>query len=725
MISPAKIKWLAGQVTPIELAARLRLRLRKALSREWRGDVPSELATRTVFKETDHRERLVRAFEENGLTGETIRQASRVMDGVFTLFGGITHDVGDELPDWLAAWPQGHRWEENYFFDIDISGSDGRDVRYTWELSRHGDLVALARAAFLSNDNSFRIRMETLLSDWIEKNPFLKGPNWASALEVGVRAVAWVFIDDASPIRDALERGRFLEVLYQHGAYLELFMTSGFNPSNHIIGEAAGLFLLGCKFTGEAPARWRAMARRILEEELRRQTYPSGASREHSINYHRFVTALFSVALCVSGKDAFSRDYRSRLGGMYRFLAEVARPDGSFADLGDSDNADALPMAPPAPNDLSGDLALGAALFPGEAPLPAGVAVVSPQVLWLLGPRKAINTQAAPVKSSLVEGAGLFVLKSPGGRLQAEFDAGPQGFSPVASHGHADALALTLWRGGERLVDAGTYRYNGDPAWRDAFRSTAFHNTVTVDGRSQASPARSFRWLTLADAKPSGSFLSEDFDWARGTLEPDANRPWRHEREVIRVGDSVIIVLDHVKYRGRHECRTRFHTGEAALSVCGNSTAATYVDGASMKILGPEGAAISVETIWRSKLYGEKRESSALQAVAEFENEAFLPWVIAFDEAKLTRIAPDKGAMDVVRAVCGNREFVWMAGREPGLAHVGGVRLVGRWCLLEIARGIIKKAWAADAWALEEDSRRLFTCFGGASTGIIYEAEAD
>ena len=56
-------------------------------------------------------------------------------------------------------------------------------------------------------------------------------------------------------------------------------------------------------------------------------------------------------------------------------------------------------------------------------------------------------------------------------------------------HGHADLLSVQLTgEGRERLIDPGTGSYMRRED-RDWFRGTAAHNTLEVDGRSQAIPA--------------------------------------------------------------------------------------------------------------------------------------------------------------------------------------------------------------------------------------------
>src|SRR6185436_14954164 len=127
-------------------------------------------------------------------------------------------------------------------------------------------------------------------------------------------------------------------------------------------------------------------------------------------------------------------------------------------------------------------------------------------------------------------------------RVSVVFDCGELGFGAIAAHGHADALSVAVRAGGvDLLVDPGTYDYFSFPAWRQYFRSTRAHNTITVDGHDQSELLGSFQWGRRASARrldwrprPGGGAVAGEHDGYRRLPSPvtcrrslDLDRPSR------------------------------------------------------------------------------------------------------------------------------------------------------------------------------------------------------
>jgi hypothetical protein len=105
---------------------------------------------------------------------------------------------------------------------------------------------------------------------------------------------------------------------------------------------------------------------------------------------------------------------------------------------------------------------------------------------WLLGVDATRKLAALPKpteapRSVLFREGGYAVLRN--GRDHVFIDCGPVGAAGRGWHGHNDVLSFEAFLDGHLLVvDCGTYVYSADYEARNAFRSTAYHNTPKVDG---------------------------------------------------------------------------------------------------------------------------------------------------------------------------------------------------------------------------------------------------
>ena len=180
------------------------------------------------------------------------------------------------------------------------------------------------------------------------------------------------------------------------------------------------------------------------------------------------------------------------------------------------------------------------------------------EVTWITG-AAAPSGHGAPGRSTALRASGYFVSRSERGD-HLVIDAGPHGYLN-GGHAHADALSVTLSvRGRPLLIDPGTACYTSDPALRDRFRSTRYHNTLMVDGRPQSLAAGPFHWHSTAGATAHHWRSEPGLDVFEGTH--DGYRPLVHHRTLLaRAG--LWIFVDRLLGKGRHLAESHWHLDPA------------------------------------------------------------------------------------------------------------------------------------------------------------------
>ncbi len=135
------------------------------------------------------------------------------------------------------------------------------DHKNIWEINRHQHWVLLAQAFLFTRRSAFLEHIERQFDSWVEQNPYMRGINWTSALEVAFRAMSWVWTYHlAGAAMSESLRTRLLDGIYQHGCYLEYNLSVYFSPNTHLLGEAVVLHALGTLFPAFPRAtQWREL----------------------------------------------------------------------------------------------------------------------------------------------------------------------------------------------------------------------------------------------------------------------------------------------------------------------------------------------------------------------------------------------------------------------------------------------------------------------------------
>jgi hypothetical protein len=471
------------------------------------------------------------------------KRAEEIAAGQVPLLGTRVRFTGEPAGDWRRDLVNGPGSGLAYFRRIPyLDAARIGDHKVIWELSRHQHLVLLAQASCLEPQQPLWIEvLVRQLNSWWQANPFHRGINWASALEVAFRALSWIWLLHLAGDRLPVEiRRRLLEGLYQHGAHLAHNLSVYFAPNTHLMGEAVCLHAIGCLLP-QLPeaAQWRSLGAAWVERSMKDQVLADGAHFEQSSFYHLYSIDFFLLHALLN--PAVGADYRGRLRRMCELLAAITDCDGSFPLLGDDDGGRLF--HPFGERRRFARATLTAASFFFDEPAwrfaPSDYAEIG---LWWMGsqPLSCFElSRFAPDLAGKPRACGVFrdsgLVAGGDERLQIVFTANAFG-AGTAGHSHAHALHFVA-RLDQRdlLLDSGTFTYVSDWEARNRFRSSAAHNTIRIDSMEQGTPANPFRWgperwvgrLTEAAAEPGRLALAAVLTDPRSVFRIERKLSWR------------------------------------------------------------------------------------------------------------------------------------------------------------------------------------------------------
>ena len=578
-----------------------------------------------------------------------VAAAERIVEGWLDILALRSVDLGSP-PRWNRDPKSGIEVPLAFGKTLDYrdSGLVG-DIKYVWEPNRHLHLVTLAQAFSLTREKKYVDVLQEHLDSWFLACPYGYGPNWVSSLEVALRLVswssAWQLLGDKVLDERVEFRGRWLRSVYQHASFVRGWFSLHSSANNHLIGEAAGLFIAALTWPcWQASRDWLTVSRGILERETLAQNAPDGVNREQAFWYQQFVLDLLAQCLLAGKANGqwFSADYESRVEAMMDFIASVMDVGGNVPMIGDADDGVASSFAPGACPYRS-LLALGAVLFKrGDFKLKARR--LDDRARWLLGEDADARFEALdaertrlPLRQTFPEGGYVVMgcdFETPE-ELRVVADAGQLGYRSIAAHGHADALSFTLSVGGrEFLIDPGTYAYHTQERWRQYFRGTMAHNTVRIDGLDQSVPGGNFMWLRHARAGCSLWLSSPEKDsfegWHDGYMRLED--PVKHRRLLqLDKCERRMLIEDVLEMEDQHEVELLFHCSEACRVDPVPGGYALERDGVTIKLLLPAGGAARVErgalapiAGWVSRAFDRREPTSTIVWYARLTGRSVL-----------------------------------------------------------------------------------------------------
>lgn len=423
-------------------------------------------------------------------------QAERILKGEILFFNTQWKHLGLDY-DWITNPDTNFKYDSSkHWSEISDYDPSAGDIKFVWEKSRFTYLLTLIRYDYHFNEDLSEFVFSEIES-WIEQNAINKGPNWYCSQEISLRIFNWCFALYYYQNSRALtpERWRKIsEVIYAsvHHVYHHIDFSRIAVRNNHAITETLFLTLSNILFPYiPETLKWSTIGKQYLEQEVNYQIYNDGTFLQFSMNYHRVVIQLFSLAFSVYqnngksfGKSMYERAYKS-LNFLYQCMQDE---NGWLPNYGSNDGALFFPLSSADYRDYRPQLntlhyvLTGKDLFEGHS--------LQEDRFWTSN--NTLN-RFTPLKKQ--KG----ILSFPDGGYYLCRNQDYLTFIRCGSHRdrpfQADNLHMDLWYKSENLLrDSGSYKYNTTSEMVNYFMGTESHNTVMVDNKSQMLKGGRFIW---------------------------------------------------------------------------------------------------------------------------------------------------------------------------------------------------------------------------------------
>jgi hypothetical protein len=570
------------------------------------------------------------------------QEAESIISHQLPLFGRW-FNLGYRI-DWHADPTTNVRWPLVHFSRVPIRLQPGSDVRVVWELNRLHHFVTLGQAYALTGDERYAEEFVSQIASWDEANPPQFGVNWTVAMEAGIRAVNLIAALDLfrnSPLLNDDAIAMMLKVLVSHGRFIRANLEFSYRvTSNHYLSDLMGLFAIGSTLPMiEESKGWIEFSTGELLGEMIKQVHADGVDYEGSIGYHRFVLEIFTLFLSLAGRTGVElpRTHRERVKSMFDFVRHYLKPDGNAPSIGDSDDGRLLRFKSRRALDHAYLTSIGAILL-GKSEL-KGSAYIDEEAVWWFGEKGVGEFEQLAVNHDALGSRGfgyaqIYVQRD--GPLYAILDCGDHGALGRGSHAHSDALSIELYAFDQTFLrDPGTFVYTADEAARNLFRSTAYHNTVRVDGLD-ISAVRAGQTFSLGpNVRPEinrwESTEAQDVLEATHRSYTRLAEPVVHRRVVtFDKAEGSWTITDLFSGSGTHLLEYFFNL-EPGLDVSFGAGRRAILDGRNSALaIIPSNFAPEAEIVdrWVSSAYGTRTASSAiifrLKTVMPFESTFLL-----------------------------------------------------------------------------------------------------
>lgn len=521
------------------------------------------------------------------------------------------------------------------------------DEEFMFQLNRHGYLIQLGQAFYLTGNEKYLNKFCEILNDWLDTVPcdYKNNSPWRS-LETGMRGSKWLKALEYISGEDCFSKefkDKIDKSLQTHKELLKKAHSGFHKGSNWGIIQDGGLFHIGVYFKDQNIID---LALERLNQETDLQIMSDGFQWEQSSNYHNEVLLILLDVIIDADKNNISlpEKLKNKVKKMAEAALKMIKPNAHNLLFGDSDDTDMR------------DIMSKCALVFGRSDFKFyGFDNLDYDTVWLTGcdgveKYRGLEKREPDFKNAFLTDSGNYILRE-NHTSASNYLCFHNGYTG-GGHAHADKHHFDLMiKGRDVLVDAGRYTYLNNPQ-RRYIKSPKAHNVCLIDNKQYLKMIN--QWETK---NPALAVQYPCFDNEYCTLIGGAHLGYMKskgaftERKILHIKPDIYIIIDVFKAKLFHTYQQYFHfapTGK--VNICGEK--AEFDDGfvkTVLHFLTPNAKIRKEESVYSSNYnavcendcvkssFSAFGSNCAITVIYGNTKEAFQPFDISLVKAKAVR----------------------------------------------------------------------------------------
>lgn len=466
---------------------------------------------------------------------------------------------------------------------------NNKELQHLWRYNLHYfEYLFKLAYEFSKEDKQDKnyLKYKELVENWIENNPYAFGDGW-HPYTISLRITNWIatyqiFKEEIS--REKAFEKSFRKSIYQQYKYLQNNLEKDV-LGNHYFENIKALIVASVFFED---TKVKNKFKKELLKQLKEQILEDGMHFELSPMYHKIILEdLIKIAYWLKNDEV----YKKLITYIQKMIDVTYSLEKNFGKT-------------PAFNDSADG--------------------VSKDYKCLLEVCKKYFELTPESNTSLIK-SGFYIIEDQNKKLI--FDTGEICPTYLPAHGHCDALSFELSKNGFPLiVNSGTYRYeNGE--WRDFFRSTKAHNTVSVSSKEQSQFWGSFRVAKRINRVRRKQFIYKNIEFYAGSYVSYSGT--EHKRFIGNIDNKTIIVLDYVNAVSEDNIQSYLHFVPETSVIIENNIVHAVNNKESIKLTPIGISKIDLEQGWYSEQFNAKEENIHVKFQKD-ESKEFFGYLIDF-----------------------------------------------------------------------------------------------